>query len=405
MTVSHLRRAEIEARFHSLFASRIRPLLAQAPGRVNLIGEHTDYNDGWVLPMAIDRYVWLAFAPSPEPRIRAFSQHFDETVDLDLGDLWPYRGSSWYSYLAGVAWAMQQAGQDVMGMDLVVDGDLPLASGLSSSAALEMATARAICAASGIPWRPTVMARLGQRAENEFIGVSCGLMDQLASAAAEPGCALLLDCRSLDTEAVPIPASARVIVMDTGAPRSLAGSAYNDRRTSCDHAVDELARIEPGILALRDVTPDLLVRAKDHLDESTYRRARHVVEENLRPHAFARALARNDLGRAGRLLDDSHASLRDLYEVSSRELDLITDIARRHPACYGARLTGAGFGGCAIALVAAGAEGDFIERVRTAYGTASGLAGDLFACEPTGGARLVETIPAVEADTASTPED
>lgn len=282
-------------------------------------------------------------------------------------------------------------------MDLVVDGDLPLGSGLSSSAALEMAMARAICASSDIPWQPTIMARLGQRAENEFIGVSCGLMDQFASAAAEPGCALLLDCRSLETAAVPIPASARIVVMDTGSPRALAESAYNDRRWSCEHAVDELARIEPGILALRDVTPDLLVRAREELDETTFRRASHVVEENLRPRAFARALARNDLDGAGRLLDESHASLRDLYEVSSRELDLITGLARRHPACYGARLTGAGFGGCAIALVAAGAEDDFIERVRSAYDAASGLVGDLFSCEAAGGARLVGTTTAGEA--------
>ncbi len=362
-----------------------------APGRVNLIGEHTDYNDGWVLPMAIDRYVRVAFRVRGDRRIRAHSVAFEETEEVVLDSLRPPGPRGWISYVAGMAWAMADAGHEVRGIDCEIDGDLPLGSGLSSSAALEMATARALCAASGIPWEAEEMARLGQRAENRYVGVSCGLMDQLASATAEEGCALLLDCRTLAMESVPLPSSAKVVVMDTGAPRTLAGSAYNERRASCEDAVEVLRCLDPRVEALRDADLELLEAGRAQLGELGYRRAKHVIEESARPRAMAEALRDGKLSEAGRLMDDSHASLRDLYEVSCPELDRITDLARRHPACFGARLTGAGFGGCAVALVAASEAGAFARDVHRAYHAEFDLPSQVFACRPVAGARLRTT--------------
>jgi galactokinase len=380
----------LRSRFRELSGGTEAPRVAAAPGRVNLIGEHTDYNDGWVLPMAIERGVRIAFARRPDRRIRAYSVIFEESSEIDLDHLTAPGGSRWDSYIAGVAWAMADTGISVSGADMVIDGDVPLGSGLSSSAALEMATARVLCSVSGIEWSAVAMARIAQVAENRYVGVSCGLMDQLASAAAEEGHALLLDCRSLATEAVPIPDDVVVVVLDTGVRRTLAGSAYNQRRSSCETAVRALQALAPDIRALRDVDQELLEAGRSRIDEISYRRASHVVAENRRPLAMAAALRDGDLQAAGRLMDDSHASLRDLYEVSCDELDLITRLARDHPACHGARLTGAGFGGCAVALVAADRSDAFITEVGAAYRDATDLPGELFASRPSAGATLLE---------------
>ncbi len=380
---------QLTRRFGDLFGNQPESEIATAPGRVNLIGEHTDYNDGWVLPMAIDRCVRVAFATRGDRRIRAHAVAFDETREVTLDDLQPAAGITWISYVAGVAWALAASGFDVAGADLVIDGDVPLGSGLSSSAAIEMATARALCRVSGIPWSPVDMARLGQKVESEYIGVKGGLMDQFTATMGRAGHALLLDCRSLEVEAVPLPADAVVVVLDTGAPRTLAGSAYNDRSRSCREAVQTLREIDPTVLALRDVDADLLLAASERMDEQTFRRASHVVAEIRRPLEMVEALRRRDLAAAGRLMDESHFSLRDLYEVSSEELDLFTDLARRHPACYGARLTGAGFGGCAIALVSAARAEAFIDEVHAAYREQVRLPSSCFACRAASGARLV----------------
>ena len=384
------RRAQIRSRFRDLFGISGDPLLAEAPGRVNLIGEHTDYNDGWVFPMAIDRHIWVAFAPRDDGVLRAHSPIFVETREVALESIDSARDSNWFAYIAGVAWAVMQAGHEIKGMDLVVDGDLPPGAGLSSSAALEMATARALCEVSEIVWRPKEMARIGQRAENDFVGVNCGLMDQIASAEAKSGSALLLDCRSLATESIPFPDTAKIVVMDTGAPRTLAASAYNKRRASCELAVEALRSRNPDIRALRDASRGDLSAIRSQLDEETYHRACHVVDENQRPAAMAGALQDGDLVLAGHLMNDSHCSLRDLYEVSSHALDLITDLARHQPSCFGARLTGAGFGGSAIALVKAEDAEDFAEEVSAAYVAQLDLPSEFFVCQPAGGAHLVE---------------
>jgi galactokinase len=356
---------------------------------VNLIGEHTDYNDGFVLPMAIDRHVAVAFRARRDECIEAVAPEFHERYALPLADLRPGEPRGWMAYVAGVVWAMRQAGMHPRGMDIVVLGDVPIGAGLSSSAALEMAVARAACAVSNLPWQPQRMALLGQQAEREYVGVSCGIMDQFASSMSAQGCALLLDCRSLETHLVQIPATVVVVVMDTGMRRTLGHTAYNERYQQCQHAVRAIQATHPGVRALRDVTPEILAAVAPSLDGVVARRARHVVEENQRPAALAEALGAGQLQRAGELLSDSHRSLRDLYEVSAPELDCMVEVAARQPGCYGARLTGAGFGGCAIALVDRARLSGFIDQVRTGYRAHFDHPAELFPCNPSSGALLL----------------
>jgi galactokinase len=374
-------------RFAQGFGGEAR--VALSPGRVNLIGEHTDYNDGWVLPMAIGLAAVVAYRPRRDRRLRVHAAAYGETREADIDDLRPPGGGEWFAYVAGVAWALGDAGHAIPGLDAVIDGDVPLGAGLSSSAALEMAVARAFAEAAGLPWDATAMARLAQHAENRYVGVNCGLMDQMASAVSQEGCALLLDCRTLQTTPVPVPAEAAIVVMDTGARRSLATSAYNDRRAACEAAVAVLARDQPGVRALRDVDEATLAAAEGRMDPVVFRRAQHVVAENRRPLRVAEAFERGDLAAAGRLMNESHASLRDLYEVSSPELNLVMGLARSHPDCFGARMTGAGFGGCAIALVAAARVDEFARSVHAAYRAQIDLPSAFFACRPAAGARLI----------------
>jgi len=377
------------SRFRKLFGDGPAPRVALAPGRVNLIGDHTDYNEGWVLPMALDRHVRIAFRRRPDARLRAHSTAFDETREVEINRLEAARGPSWFAYVAGMAWALREAGLAPPGADLLIESDLPQGSGLSSSAALGMAAARALCAAAGEPWRPREMSRAGQRAENEFAGVACGVMDPLISAAAQPAHALLLDCRSLQWDAVPLPARGAVVVLDTRTPRELAGSAYNERRASCEEAVSAVRSLAP-VTSLRDVDPELLEAARPWMGETAYRRASHVLAESARPASMAEALRAGDLQRAGALMNASHASLRELYEVSSPALDRITDLARGHAAAFGARLTGAGFGGCAVALVEAAEGGSFIEEVRVAYDAEAETPCSRWMARPVGGAAVSE---------------
>jgi galactokinase len=372
--------------FARVFGGEARTALA--PGRVNLIGEHTDYNDGFVLPMALDLCAAVTFRPRGDRQLRLHAAAYAETVVLDLDALAPGGHKGWSSYVAGVAWAFAEAGHRLPGLDAVIDGNVPLGAGLSSSAALELASARAFAAVAGLPWDARDMAKLGQRAENQYVGVNCGLMDQMASAAAQAGAALLLDCRSLETEAVRVPAAAAIVVMDTGARRELATSAYNDRRRACEAAVEALRESRPEIRALRDVTEAELDAAAGHVDPVVLRRARHVVTENVRTLRMVEALRGGDLALAGRLMNESHQSLRDLYEVSSAELDLVTELARARPECHGARMTGAGFGGCAVALVGAAGASAFIGSVAAAYRERVDLASAFFAGKPAAGARL-----------------
>jgi len=358
--------------------------VVRAPGRVNLIGEHTDYNDGFVLPMAIDRAVWIAVRPRSDQHILCHSLDFDQAVEFSLGSI-DHEEASWGEYLRGIGWALQEAGYRLQGWEGIIVGDVPVGAGLSSSAALEMATARVFAMTSGLPWDPTTMAKIGQRAENEWVGVNCGIMDQMISAAGRAGHALLIDCRSLETQPVPLPPGTAVVVLDTATRRGLVDSAYNERRAQCEAA----ARFF-GVPALRDVSLAQFQAQADRLDDLTRRRARHVVTENGRTLQAAEVMRRGDAVELGQLMDGSHASLRDDFEVSSDELDAMVACARREDGCYGARLTGAGFGGCAVALVRAGTAHAFATAVATCYQTTTGLTPNVYVCAATNGAEVVE---------------
>lgn len=388
---------EFERRFGASPAFVVR-----APGRVNLIGEHTDYNDGFVLPMAIDRAVWVALRPRGDARVVAHSLDFDQPVDFSLESVQELdnglhatrvarnhrRGEprvrprmGWGEYLRGVAWALQEAGYALEGWEGVVAGDVPIAAGLSSSAALEMATARTFATVSEFPWEAAVMARLGQRAENEWVGVNCGIMDQMISAAGRAGHALLIDCRSLETQLVPLPPGTVAVVLDTATRRGLVDSAYNERRAQCEAAAGFF-----GAPALRDVSVEQFRAQADQLDELTRRRARHVVMENTRTLQAAEAMRRGDAARLGQLMKASHVSLRDDFEVSSDELNGMVTCAQRQVACYGARMTGAGFGGCAVALIRADESSAFVADVVACYEAITGIVPNVYVCEAADGA-------------------
>ncbi len=372
-------RREFEQRFQSPPA-----FMARAPGRVNLIGEHTDYNDGFVLPLAIDRAVWIALRPRADRKVLVYSLDFGGSAIFSLDELTRDDGG-WIEYVKGVAWALQEAGHRLRGWEGVIAGDVPVGAGLSSSAALELAVARAFAAVSELRWDATAMARLGQRAENEWVGVRCGIMDQMISAAGRAGHALLIDCRSLQSEAVPFPPGTTVVVLDTATRRGLVDSAYNERRGQCESA----ARIL-GVSALRDVSVERFETECGRLDEITRRRAQHVVTENERTLQAAEAMRRGDAIAVGRLMNASHASLRDDFAVSSRELDVMVECGRAHPACLGIRMTGAGFGGCAVALIRSEQAEAFTSAVAASYRTITGIDPVLYVCAATDGASVQE---------------
>jgi galactokinase len=338
-----------------------------APGRVNLIGEHTDYNDGFVLPAAIDRQVVAAAGRGEGRRLRAWSLQTGPPADLELDGIGPGRVDGWAAYPAGVAWALGQAGVEVGGADLVVDGDVPAGAGLSSSAALECATATALADLFGAGLDRVALAGVARRAENEVVGVPSGVMDQMVSMLGRAGHALFLDTRSLGTEQVPLPLEAAglcLLVLDTRAGHRLVDGAYADRRAACEAAAATL-----GVAALRDATPEQVEAAAGELGEERFRRARHVVTENARVLEAVGLLRAGELDRLGPLLAASHASLRDDYEVSSPELDTAVEAAVAAGA-VGARMTGAGFGGSAIALAGTELAGPVGDRVRDAFAAA-----------------------------------
>jgi galactokinase len=355
-----------------------------APGRVNLIGEHTDYNDGFVLPAAIDRLVLVAAGRRGDGRLRLWSLQAEPPADLELAGVGPGKVGGWAAYPAGVAWALGQAGVELGGADLVVDGDVPAGSGLSSSAALECATATALADLGGAGLDRAALAGLARRAENEVVGVPSGVMDQMVSMLGRAGHALFLDTRSLGTEQVPLPLEAAglcLVVIDTRAGHRLVDGAYADRRAACEAAAAVL-----GVPALRDATVEQVEAAAEALGEEGLRRARHVVTENARVLEAVRLLRAGDLDRLGPLLAASHASLRDDYEVSSPELDTAVEAAGAAGA-VGARMTGAGFGGSALALARADLVGRIDEQVQAAFATAGFGPPAVAAVVPSDGAR------------------
>jgi len=375
-------RQDIAARFSARFGEPPR-WIVRAPGRVNLLGEHTDYNDGFVLPMAVDRGVWIAMRPRADRQVVIHSLDYDQTSQFALDALAKGDGG-WIEYVKGTAWSLQEAGHRLVGWEGVLAGDVPRGAGLSSSAALELAVARAMSAVSGFDWNPIVMAQLSQRAENHWVGVGCGIMDPLISAAGREGHALLIDCRSLSVQPVPLPHGVSVVVLDTATRRGLVDSAYNERRAQC-----ELAARFFGQTALRDVTLEQLDHAAGQLDPVVLRRARHVISENARTRHAAEAMQRGDADSLGRLMAESHVSLRDDFEVSSEALNAMVGAAAADPDCCGARMTGAGFGGCAVALVRAESADAFAIRVAQAYRKATDLAPSIYVCQAANGAEIV----------------
>lgn len=362
-----------------------RPLhVVRAPGRVNLIGEHTDYNDGFVLPMAIDRAIYIALSPRDDNRIELHSLDLENPADFSLADF-DKGEEDWVEYIKGMAWVLQDAGFELTGWQGVSAGDIPVGAGLSSSAALELATARAFATVSDIEWNAAQMALLGQKCENQWVGVNCGIMDQMISAAGKEGHALLIDCRTLETCTVPLPKETAVVILDTATRRGLVDSAYNERRQQCEEAATFF-----GVKALRDVTIETFEANAKELDPLPRKRAKHVITENQRTLDAMAAMLQDDPRNLGKLLNESHASLRDDFEVSSDELNQIVDCAtRRDTAIFGARMTGAGFGGCAVALVRVYNAKAFANAVSACYQAATGLQPNIYICSPSDGANVV----------------
>jgi galactokinase len=369
--------------------------IARAPGRVNLLGEHVDYNDGFVLPAAIDRATYIAFSPveTPDSTLVAIDLRKRTSFSADtISDKKQTNSTTlpdWAHYPAGVMWSLLKEGLSVPSMQAVYASTVPRGSGLSSSASVEMAFMIAWQALGGWTLPPMQLALLAQRAENQFVGVNSGIMDQFASACGVENNLLLLDCRSLDWKELPLPDHVSIVVADTTVRRKLTSGEYNKRRASCEEAVRLLKMDLPEITSLRDVQVDDFNRLAGKLPDEVARRARHVVEEIERTDQARALLEAGNVSRFGRLMNECHVSLRDLYEVSCPELDVMTDIARSLQGCYGARLTGAGFGGCTVNLVDNQFVGEFTETLAKQYRARTGMTPEVYICRASRGAGLL----------------
>lgn len=365
--------------------------LVQAPGRVNLIGEHTDYNDGFVFPVAIDRWVVLAVRPREDQVVRVFSGMHNEMVEYSLARALKAE-KHWADYGKGVIQEFQKLGHLLKGFDAAVVGNVPMGAGLSSSAAVEMAVGQALMALNRIELSGPDLALLGQRAENHFVGVNCGIMDQFISANGKAGHALFLDCRDLSYDLVPLARDGvRIVICNSRVTRGLTDSAYNERRSACERGVQHLALATGETFnALRDVSMEVLEAYKGALSEEIFRRCRHVITENDRTQDAVALLKAGDVAGFGKLMSASHVSLRDDYEVSGPELDVLVDIANDVPGVLGARMTGAGFGGCTVNLVEEQAVDGLIEIVNEKYPKATNLTPEIYVCSAVNGAERVE---------------
>ncbi len=357
-------------------------IITIAPGRINLIGEHTDYNDGFVFPAAIDRSLCVAARVIDGPTELVSSQ-LGPATQFEAFQVGPGQLDDWGKYAAGMAWVLRDRGL-IPNVQALVSSEVPIGSGVSSSAALELAFGVLYNELAGLKLSNKELALLGQKDENQFVGVQTGIMDQMASAMGREGKAMFLDTRSLDIEYASVPANLSIVLCDTKTPRALTASAYNERRSQCEEA----ARIL-GVKALRDADQELLEAKKGQMPENVFRRARHVITENARCRSFVAALEEGIHNRIGALMRASHESLRDDYEVSSKELDMMAEAAWSAPGCVGARMTGAGFGGACVALVERRRVDEFTDDVNPRYSEASGLVGEILACKAVNGAHVV----------------
>jgi galactokinase len=376
--------------FYSRFGSQ--PSIYRAPGRVNLIGEHTDYNQGFVLPAAIGFSCWVAISTRPDRKMLLYSENFDEAVEAEIEEVARPSVKSWADYPLGVAWALREAGYPLLGADIYISGNVPLGAGLSSSAAVEVSTGYALLSMANQRIDLTALAQLCRRAENEFVGAHVGIMDQFVSCHGRAGHALLIDCRSLEYRALKIPPRVRLVICNTMVKHKLQASEYNARRAECEEAVRLLAEKLPGITSLRDVTLGELEQHHNLLSETLYRRCCHVLTENQRVCRVAKLFEEGTTNGLREIMAESHRSLRDDYEVSSSELDMMVEVAGRQPGVYGARMTGGGFGGCTINFVDADSATEFQRKVSAEYEQATGLRPDVYVCEASQGAQLVEAV-------------
>lgn len=377
----------LKERFSELYEGR--PAVFRAPGRVNLIGEHTDYNEGFVMPSAIGFYTRVAAARREDRKLAVHSLNFSESREFDLDESDPRPLGHWSDYVRGVAVMLERAGYRLSGASLVIEGEVPIGSGLSSSAAIEVATGYAMLSISGLEIDRMKLAVICRQAENEFVGARVGIMDQFISCFGEAGRAMMLDCRSLDHRALPLDPDARLVICNTMIRHALASGEYNVRRAECEAGVRHLKRSLPDVRALRDMTLEELTEYGKDLPEVIFKRCRHVVTENARVLHAANALAARDLNSFGVLMAASHRSLRDDYEVSCPELDLMVELASGRKGVYGARMTGGGFGGCTINLVGSESVSDFKREVARGYEEATGITPEIYVCAAASGAHKV----------------
>ena len=382
--ISNMSSAELALQFEKMFAAQ--PKIFRAPGRVNLIGEHTDYNDGFVMPCAIGFSTFVAVAPRTDHKLAIRSEEFPEPFEFDARNL-PSAGlGKWCDYVVGVAVMLEREGCSIPGANLLVRGEVPVGSGLSSSAALEVASALALMSLSGAHLPLPQVAKLCQQAENSFTGARVGIMDQFVSCLGKSGHALLLDCRSLEYQLIPIPDGVRLVVCNTMVKHAHAGGEYNRRREECEQGVKLLSKWYPEARALRDLSIEQLKAHADDLPPVIYKRCSHIVQENQRVLDGAGCLRSGDLSGFGELMGESHRSLRDLYEVSCRELDLMVELAEGLPGYWGGRMTGGGFGGCTVNLVDAAHASAFGEQIATRYKQAVSIRPDVYICSAAEGA-------------------
>ena len=364
-------------------------VIARAPGRVNLIGEHTDYNGGFVLPFAIDMDVRIVLLPVDEPRIRITRDDDGQSVTIDL-DPFPPKGDAWHDYIAGTAWSLDHHGQPMGGFDGVLVSTLPIGSGLSSSAALEVVTAWALSAPGGPQAGPLEIAQMAQYAENNHVGVRCGLMDQFASACGVDGHALLFDCRSTEWRAVPLPDDLALVVIHSGVSHGHADNEYNDRRAACERVVTAVAADDPSVTLLRDIDMDRLDAYRDRIDATDHQRANHVITENDRVLAAVTALEADDHAALGELMAGSQASMREQYAITCPEIDVLVEISVEVPGVIGSRMTGGGFGGCTITMARPDAVDALRERVEAEYPARTGCTPRFWTVSAVSGAGFVD---------------
>ncbi len=370
--------AEMRALFNNTYPERGQDILIRsAPGRVNLIGEHTDYNEGYVLPVPLRARVYSAGRPNGSKTVNIYAADYDQKATYNLNEIHHDREHPWTNYPKGITQAILDQGHHLSGCDILLKGDVPQGAGLSSSAAVEIATARLLNDLNGLQITPIDIAYIGKKAENEFVGVQCGVMDQFVASLGREDNALFIDCRTNNHENIPLPPDHAVVIVNTMIKRDLATSAYNERRRQCEEGVRLLKRSIPDIRALRDVSTNQLHHI-DELPQPIRSRCRHVVTENARVLESIKALKRGDMDHLGTLMNASHNSLRDHYHVSCPELDTLVEAARNTPGTLGARMTGAGFGGCTVNLVETEKAPRFIETIINHYKSATGIQAEVY---------------------------